>query len=311
MIYSKTLADFKRLPGEIDDAPRILRAIEECAERTLFIPDGEYEIASPILVSNRCRIAMADGAVLKAVAEMDYVLTYINCGKHCFLSGGKIDGNGMASCLWMNHYHHFTLRDMKLYNGKRYGLRIGGYSVGGSCEMIATNLYFMCNMSGLAGNAAVSTIDGDSHFTDIVVVDYTIGFEIVGGELSGSNRLTRCHVWGGPVPAKTPGGVPEMLENSVSFRMTAPDTMLRDCYADTGYIGYQVGGNARLIGCAYYNNPVFVLDDITVIDHLGGNLLVADGYFTQHTEHASLYKGDNKNVIWRDNYIEGKDLKLP
>ncbi len=311
MTYSKSLADFRRLPEETDDSPRIIRAIKECPEQTLFIPDGEYLIAAPILVDNRCRIVLADGACLKAVAAMDYVLTLIDCGKHSFLTGGKIDGNGLASCLWVNEFHHFTLKDVKLYNGKRYGLRIGGYREGGSCEMIATNLYFMCTMSGLAGNAAVSTIDGDSHFTDIVVVDYTVGFEIIGGELSGSNRLTRCHVWGGPVPAKEAGGIPEMLENSISFKTTAPDTLLRDCYADTGFIGYQIGGNTRLIGCSYYNNPVFVLDGITVIDHLAGRLLVADGYFTQHTDTATLYRGNNKDVIWRDNYLEGKDLHLP
>ncbi len=311
MNFYKTLADFPRLQGEADDAPRIIRAVEECSEKVLFIPDGDYEIASPITVSNRCRLLLADGATLKAVREMDFMITYISCGKHCSLIGGKLDGNGLASCLWLNQYHHFTLRDIKFYNGKKYGMRIGGYSAGGSCEMIANNIYCYCTMSGLAGNCGISSVDGDSHFTDIVIVDYTVGMEMVGGETAGSNRLTRCHVWGGPVPAKVEGGIPEMLENSISFRLTAPDTILRDCYSDTGYIGFQIEGNTRLLGCAYYNNPIFVLDEVTIIDHKSGWLLVSDGYFTQHTEHAQLYRGDNKNVIWRDNYIEGKDLKLP
>ena len=306
MMYGKTLADYPRYQGENDDSPRIQRAINECADRVLFIPEGEYQIAEPLKVENRCSIEMQKNAVLKAVKEMDFVLFFDTTRKHTALTGGTIDGNGLASCLCVKDFHHFTFKDFNLNNGKIYGLRV----IGG-CEMIATNIYCHCTMSGMAGNCAVSSIGGDSHYTDIVVVDYTVGFEMVGGELAGSNRLTRCHVWGGPVPAKEPGGVPEMLVDSVSFRTSAPDTILRDCYADTGYIGFQIDGNTRLMGCAYYNNPVFVLDNITVIDHKSGWLLVSDGYFTQHTEHATLYRGDNKNVIWRDNYIEGKDLHLP
>jgi len=304
MLFNKILTDYPRLNNETDDTPRIKRAIAESGEQTLFIPDGVYEIAAPITVDNKCSLLFQAKAVWKAVKEMDFVLTYKNCGMHTSLIGGVIDGNGLASCLCIGNYCHFTFRDFTLRNGKLYGIRVLR-----GCEMIVNNLYCNCTMSGMAGNIGVSSIGGDSHYTDVVIVDYTVGMEMVGDEIAGSNRLTRCHVWGGPV--KNEAGESEMLKDSISFRISSPDTLLRDCYSDTACIGFQIYNNTRLIGCSYYNNPVFPLDDVIVIDHKGGWLLVADGYFTQHTDHAQLYRGDNKNVIWRDNYIEGTHLYLP
>jgi len=304
MLFNKTLADFPRLDGETDDSPRIKRAIEECTDQKLFIPDGVYEIAEPITIANRCSLLFQAKAVWKAVKEMEFVLTYTRCGMHTQLIGCSIDGDGLASCFFIEGYCHFTLRDFNFNNGKTYGMRVHG-----GCEMIVNNIYLKCTKTGMEGNIAVSSIGGDSHYTDIVIVDYTVGMEMVGGETAGSNRLTRCHVWGGPV--KNEAGESTYLENSVSFRMTGPDNLLRDCYSDTAVIGYEIGNNTRLIGCSYYNNPVFPLDNVVVIDHTAGWLLVSEGYFTQHTDHALLYRGDNKNVVWSNNYLEGKDLYLP
>lgn len=304
MLFNKTLADYPRLDGETNDSPRIKRAIADCAEQKLFIPDGVYEIAEPIVVDNRCSLLFQAKAVWKAVKEMEFVLTYEKCGMHTALIGGTIDGDGLASCLLIGGYCHFTFRDFNLTNGKIYGLRV----IPG-CEMIVNNIYCKCTKPGMEGNVGISSIGGDSHYTDIVIVDYTVGMEMIGDEFAGSNRLTRCHVWGGPV--KNEAGECVMLKDSISFRMSGPDNLLRDCYSDTAVIGFQISNNTRLIGCSYYNNPVFPLDDVVVIDHKEGWLLVSDGYFTQHTDHATLYRGNNKNVVWSNNYLEGKDLHLP
>ena len=82
-------------------------------------------------------------------------------------------------------------------------------------------------MRGLAGNIGISIGNGDSHFVDCIVVDYTVAIEVVKG--AASCRLTRCHVWGGCVPPMTEGGVPEMLVDSINFRIAATDTILTDC----------------------------------------------------------------------------------
>ena len=168
----------------------------------------------------------------------------------------------------------------------------------GGYELIAFNLYFKCVIPGLAGNAAVWSTGGDSHYTDCVVVDYTVGFRMGRG---GSNRLTRCHVWGGPLPATEPGGEREMLKNSVNFWIDgASDTILRDCYADTGKTGFLVDGwDTHLTGCRYFNNYHFKLDDITVIDHRSGRLLVSECRFNKSNPKIRAYTGIG-TVEWRN-----------
>lgn len=307
-VFDVTLADFPKEANERDDSSRIQRAIEAADGGVLYIPKGEYEIASPIFVRNNTSLLMHSQARLTAVCEMEYILTYELKGNrlNAFACGGELDGRGMASGMFLTGCRHFTLKDMTFLNGKVYGLR----TQRPGCEVIATNLYCSCNMSGLSGNTGISIDLGDSHFTDCIVVDYTVGMEISGG----SCRLTRCHVWGGCVPALEEGGVPEMLIDSICFRVTncdGNDCLLRDCYADTGAIGFQIEDNTRIIGGAYLNAKRFVLDNITVIDHKCGYLYVEDGFYRVCTDHGILYRGKNQNVFWGNNHVEGNEMYVP
>lgn len=149
------------------------------------------------------------------------------------VTGGRIDGAGLASCMALDGFWHYTLRDVTFLNGKEYGLRVQGEA--GGCEVIAENLYFLCKTRGLAGNTGLCVMGSDGHYTDVVVVDYTVGVHMKRG---GSNRFTRCHVWGGPVPPPKKGAMPEMLKDSVNFWIgkDAGSTLMRDCYAGTGKV---------------------------------------------------------------------------
>lgn len=284
-----SLDEFPRYARETDDSGRFRRAIAATPSGVLTVPRGTYRIASPVRVTNGCSIQMNKNAKLVAVQEMDYVLEVDGSGValhdyNRFVKGGCIDGAGLASCMRLAGFVHFTLKDATFLNGRAYGLRVDG-----GCELIANNLYFKCVIPGLAGNSGVYLNGGDSHYTDCVVVDYTIGFNVASG---GSNRLTRCHVWGGPLPPVKPGEPCEMLKDSINFRIAASSTILRDCYADTGKIGYEVGGwDTRLLGCSYFNNKGFRLDGITIIKHLRGRLLVADGGFVKTTPNVTVYDG--------------------
>jgi len=323
--YDVSLTDFPRLSGEDSDDARILRAVEACERGALYIPKGVYRIAKMLEVKNCCSLIMHKSAVLKAVAEMPFVLFYdaeasypdiVEKDGHIvpsedpdaedwnlFVVGGVIDGAGLASCMCLNSFKHFTMRDTSFRNGKLYGLRIEEEGSSWTYELVAQNLYLKCTLPGLAGNAGISSNGGDSHFIDCIVVDYTKGFELLGG---GSNRLTRCHVWGGPIPPPKEGELPEMLKDSVNYVLSSYDVILTDCYADTGMTGYLITQNARLIGCSYFNNYTYLMDDVTVLDHRSGSLLVANGLFRKTSPHATLYKGDKKDVIWRDNVLDGE-----
>ena len=301
---TRMLADFPAKPGEADDTARIQRAVDATPSGVLRIPGGLYRISSTIMVTNRCSLELHKTAVLRAVKAMDYVV-YVNpkkAGKptkgdfrrddyNLFVAGGKVDGDGLASCLYIEDFEHFTMRDVTFLNGKESGLRVhGGY------ELIANNLYFKCTKSGLAGNCALYTTGGDSHYTDCVVVDYTIGFRIRGG---GSNRLTRCHVWGGPLPPVRKGDPPEMLKDSISFWVDRGScTIFRDCYADTGKTGYLIDGwDTRMLGCSYFNNKWFGLNDIVIVKHKSGRLLVSDGCFSKDVSNVKVYEGTGE-VTW-------------
>ena len=212
-MYDSILTDFVRLDNESDDSPRIQRAIDATPNGILCIPKGDYKIASPLFIKNRCSLDMHPAARLIATEEMEFVLTYDgNANFHeltlynndgsiydnlgLFIRGGDIDANGKASCLLLANAHHYTLSNITLHNGKQYGLCVGGNLGGRLYELVANNVYCKCTMSGLSGNIGIYTNEHDGHYTDCFIIDYTTGFKADGG----ANRLTRCHIWGGTIP---------------------------------------------------------------------------------------------------------------
>ena len=105
---------------------------------------------------------------------------YDNLG--LFIKGDDIDGNGKASCLAITNAHHFTICDMVFHSGKIYGLYVGGDRGGHIYELICNNIYCKTAMKGLSGNIGIFTDRADAHFTDCIIVDYTIGMRISGGD---------------------------------------------------------------------------------------------------------------------------------
>ena len=216
--WDANLADFPRLAGETDDAPRFMRAVAAAPNGVLRVPKGEYDIATRISITNRCSLSMHPAAHLVARAKMDYVVFWDGAADYhalsvfnpdgsvydnlnLFIKGGDIDGNGLASCLAIANAHHFTLAEIALHNGVKSGLCVTRETGGHLYELVANNVYCKCTKSGLAGNVGIDCQVADCHFTDCIVVDYTKGIRSAGG----ANRFTRCHVWGGTVPPKGMG----------------------------------------------------------------------------------------------------------
>ena len=313
-----SLDAFPRLEGETDDAPRFQRAVNATPSGVLSVPAGLYTIGSPIVVTNLCSLSMNKSAKLRAVVEMDFVLRVDTSLARTklprtdertldmsrFVVGGVIDGNGLAGCMSLDGFGHFTLRDTCFMNGRGYGLALN--LQGGNCnEAVANNLYFKCTKRGLAGNVGLYIGSTDGHFTDCIVVDYTVGIHV--GK-AGSNRLTRCHVWGGQVPPPRPGELREMLKGSVCFKVEGTSTTLRDCYADTGEVGYDIAAHdTRLLGCTYLTNEKYGLRDITVVRHSLGRLVVSEGHFMRPKSpdvKVRVYEGCGK-VVWSNMLYSG------
>ena len=285
-VSDHSITEFPRLAGETDDAPRFQRAVDACyGGGLLTVPGGNYTIARTVFETNLCSVEMSPGARIKAVAEMDWMFKINQMWQYnpktapkdvepnvynLTFRGGTLDADGKASCLAIDNYRHFTLENATFLNGRVYGVGIEMEGLG--YEMTANNLYFKTLVPGLAGNTALYTKGGDSQYTDIIVVDYTIGIRVLYG---GANRFTRCHVWGGPLgfTGKKDDELPEMLRRSVCFKSNGTGAIFRDGYADTGEIGCWIkGGDAQLFGCYYYNSTGFGLKNVSVIRQDGGQL---------------------------------------
>lgn len=276
----------------------------------VYVPKGVYELERTLYVTNGVSLKLHKSAILRAVKPMEYVVRVDfreqrNRGGgrmsfsgrpedfNLFFEGGRIDANGQGSCLFVDNYWHCTLRYTAFLNGKKYGLHVGQ-----GCELFAYDLYFICTIPGLAGNTALYQPNGDSHFTDVVVVDYTVGVHDIGG----ANRYTRCHVWCGPVA--------EMLKDSINFKIESSGSIFRDCYADTGQIGFYVApwDNVRLLGCHYFSNPIFKLDNIVMVKHVKGDAIISECQFSKKAKHVRLYEaapGKGK-ITWRDCFYAGE-----
>ena len=342
-MYDTILTDFPRLPGDHSDSERIQRAIDATENGILCIPKGDYQIRTPLTITNRCSLQMHPAARLIAEEEMDFVLTYKADGNYLkltlfnddgsvydnlglFIEGGDIDGNGKASCLAITNAHHFTLSRTTLHNGREYGLYVGGKNGGHIYELVCTNVYCKCTMKGLAGNVGIWSDRHDAHFTDCFVIDYTVGMRILGS----ANRITRCHLWGGTVPPKDhsitewsdiygerkakllqhipetyENDIPEMLEKSISFDIYGGENILDGCYADTAEIGYNIHANTRIVNCDYYNNPLMGLKRSTVIHHDKGKLDVTLCRFSGGSGKEVLYEGIGTDVSWVSNHVYG------
>ena len=354
-MYNSILTNFPRLEGETNDSPRIQRAIDATENGILCIPAGDYDIADTLYIKNRCSLNMHPAARLIAKAEMDFIIeykpdknyhalslfnedgsVYDNLG--LFIKGGDIDGNGMASCMAITNAHHFTITDTVFHNGKKYGLYVGGDRGGHIYELICNNIYCKTTMKGLSGNIGIFSDRCDAHFTDCIIVDYTIGMQILGA----SNRITRAHIWCGTVPPintsieewsdiyaerklKLADGVygeneqneynnekPEMLIDSISFDIKGVQNILDGCYADTAEIGYLINNDTRMTNCDFFNNKLMGLKSSTAIKHIYGQLSVISCCFRGTAGDEILYDGTGENVTWFANQVSGGErMKVP
>ena len=310
-LYDASVADFPRLDGEAGDSARIMRAVAAAGARgVVLFPRGRYEIDEMLVIDNGASLLMHKSARLVALREMPYVVKYLG-GLHepgCtwadergeFISGGEIDGRGLANCMNVMGVKHITLSGTNFRNGKGIGLKLGDCDVpretSGGYEVIASNLYFHSDMPGLGVNTAIVNLLSDSHFTDIVMVNYTYGIRTWGG----CNRFTRCHFWGWK----------ERVINSMAYDNWGFDTIFAECYADTAETGFWIRGDATMANCTYGNHSECPMDNPVSIRHESGSLIVYGGrIFKQRQEEPLIpYERGEKagKLIWRDNVIQGK-----
>ena len=318
--YDVSVADFPRTADESDDGARIQRAVDATGPGgVLYFPKGLYRTSRTIQVTNCASLLLHKSATIRAVKKMDNLIVIARTARSAyakpgvtfdqglFLRGGHLDGNGLATGLYLSNFFHLTVRDVVFLNCAPYGCHVGRLG----CELVADNLYFRTYKSGLAGNVGLFTEGCDGYYSRIIVVDHTVGIRTTGQ----SNAFCQCHVWGGLVPPVANGRLPEMLENSICFDLGGMMNLLRDSYADTGATGFRVDGIfQQIVGCWFLNNTKFGLKDITIVRQTPSStgLLVADCCFRGSGKQTKIYEGPG-TVKWRDmsynnNFADGEQM---
>lgn len=245
--------------------------------QTIKIGDGTYEVDATVRIPYGVSVKMEQYTKIVASETFtdDYVLEYYGDGNFEYnttnpitggeddlmgllFSGGIIDAQGRAGCFNMGKGMHITIENMTFLNPKTVGLNVGGK---GFCyETIVKNCYCRTFVTGCEGNIGFGINAMDNHFIDCITQDMTTAFK----DNQGSNRFTRCHIWGGRLGY--PNSHP-MLDNSIGFDLSGNNT-LTDCYADSSAIGMRINGaNNVLIGCNWFNNySKYGLNNIILVD---------------------------------------------
>ena len=92
-MYDNNLNTFVKKESDKSDSERIQRAIDATSNGVLCIPKGDYAIAKPLIIRNRCSLDMHPAARLIATEEMDFVLTYNADGNYHNLTLFNDDGS--------------------------------------------------------------------------------------------------------------------------------------------------------------------------------------------------------------------------
>lgn len=265
--------------GVTDDTNAIINAINANAGKTILFADGVFCISSPITISNDCNIKFSN-ATLKAIALMDWMINYetsrtitnaFSLSRDGFIVGGKLDGNNKAKkLLRLNKFLHFTLKDMRFYNGINRGLVVNDVA-SMSAELVASDLYFANDTAdSITDNIAIENLGGDNFYSDINIVDWTVGIKD-----TRNATWTRIHPW---ISQKV------RLPNSKCYWLNGDNFTLTNCIVDSTQYGYYLeSGVARIVNTksywevAAYDDTYATNYPITMFHNAGTGTFYVDG----------------------------------
>jgi hypothetical protein len=254
-------SDLEKVVSDIDKYKTDLNTYTDAIElaiadsvKTIFFPSGDYPITRPIRITKDNSFVLSKGARIYADAPMVYMFDFntdrpitsiYDLSKDCFITGGTLDGNGLADdILRLNKFLHFTLDNVEFKNGLKRGL-VTNDTAGMAAELIARNLHFINTINtNILDNKAIVNLGTDNHFENIVTIDWTVGVYD-----KGHGIFDKVHYW---ISHK------ERIENSIAFEIDS-HTSLNQCFADTARTAFKcTSGNARIfMSKVYYNLAVY------------------------------------------------------
>ena len=187
------------MPNTGDDLSSFLQEIiDKNPNRTIYFPDGVYEISQPLLTSaagkNSVSISLSDGAVIKAsqnwknrdgnamicLGGAESANDIKSIGSYYTLSGGTLDGNNRANCISIDSGRESLVRNMCLRNPKT-GIVIE-YGVNNrSSDIDLEDITIIGN--GMPGTIGIDSEGCDNTYTNIRVYDMEKGLLNAAGEV--------------------------------------------------------------------------------------------------------------------------------
>ena len=190
--------------GSEDVTSGLQKLIDENPNRTLFFPDGIYRISSPLVTPADPRksvsLALSDFAVIRACegwssdeamirlgGSFPYNDISIN-GSNYSLTGGIIDGNGVADAISIESGRETSLRNISIKHA-RAGIRLkrGANSNSSDADITGVNIFG----NGTSESFGVIVESSDNTFSDMRIANVYTGVKLCEG--AGGNVLRNIH----------------------------------------------------------------------------------------------------------------------
>ena len=240
-----------RADGKTDVSDDIQRLIDENPNRTIYFPDGVYLIGKPIMtpaeptksvdlqLSNYAVIRAADDwssseAMIRLGGELP-ANNIMTCGSNYSLTGGVIDGSGIADGVSVDSGRETAIRNVSIKH-TRIGIHIKRGANNGSSDADITGV----NIVGTKKPDSIGVlVEGyDNTFTNMRIGGVFTGFEL----RSSGNALKNIH----PLYFSDYTD----YQNSCGFYDRAGNNWYDYCYSDHFGIGYR---NAPGVSSLYVN----------------------------------------------------------
>ena len=231
--------------------------IDKNPNRTIYFPDGEYLISSPIFTSATGRgsvsLQLSDGAVIKAMKTWKSakygdgntinalicsggaapVNDIVSVGSYYSIKGGVLDGSGKADGIELVSGRETLVRNICLRDVKK-GIIVGKGANNGSSDMDFEDITIYG--TGRVESVGISITGFDNTFTNIRI--YNVSKAISEG--SGGNLFKNIYAYNDMDKL-------DVYTSTVAFAMSSP--WMSQCYAENFSVAYSVGSGAELWDC--------------------------------------------------------------
>ena len=248
------VTDYVKANGKKDVSDILQKIIDDNPNRTIYFPDGVYLISKPLCTpadpSKSVSLELSNYAIIRAMEGWTHDEAMVRLGgkdpyndiripgSNYYLSGGIIDGSGVAKGVSIDSGRETVIRNVSI-KGVLMGIYVKhGANYGSSdSDISAVNI-----VGAINENCVGVLVEGhDNTFTNMRIAGCHIGFII----RSGANSLRNIH----PLYY----GQDKNYETSIGFLDERFDNYYDFCYSDEFATAFQItGGRSLYSNCFAY-----------------------------------------------------------